>query len=188
MGVAIASAARRRGADVTLIAGHIEVSSPMGVKRIDVKSVREMRDTVAISLEDADVLIMAAAPADFRPVKAADQKIKKSTNVPVIELERAEDILASTIDARRSDAVIVGFALETEDLLENAGRKLADKKLDLIVANDATEEGAGFGVDTNRVTLIGSDGSKEHLPLMSKENLADVLLDRIEVIVNGRAR
>jgi phosphopantothenoylcysteine decarboxylase/phosphopantothenate--cysteine ligase len=188
MGVAIASAARRRGADVTLIAGHIEVSSPMGVKRIDVKSVREMRDTVAISLEDADVLIMAAAPADFRPVKAADQKIKKSTNVPVIELERAEDILASTIDARRSDAVIVGFALETEDLLENAARKLADKKLDLIVANDATEEGAGFGVDTNRVTLIGSDGSKEHLPLMSKENLADVLLDRIEVIVNGRAR
>jgi phosphopantothenoylcysteine decarboxylase/phosphopantothenate--cysteine ligase len=188
MGVAIASAARRRGADVTLIAGHIEVSSPMGVKRIDVKSVREMRDTVAISLEDADVLIMAAAPADFRPVKAADQKIKKSTNVPVIELERAEDILASTIDARRSDAVIVGFALETEDLLENAARKLADKKLDLIVANDATEEGAGFGVDTNRVTLMGSDGSKEHLPLMSKENLADVLLDRIEVIVNGRAR
>jgi phosphopantothenoylcysteine decarboxylase/phosphopantothenate--cysteine ligase len=188
MGVAIASAARRRGADVTLIAGHIEVSSPMGVKRMDVKSVSEMRDTVAISLEDADVLIMAAAPADFRPVKAADQKIKKSTNVPVIELERAEDILASTIDARRSDAVIVGFALETEDLLENAARKLADKKLDLIVANDATEEGAGFGVDTNRVTLIGSDGSKEHLPLMSKENLADVLLDRIEVIVNGRAR
>ena len=188
MGVAIASAAQRRGADVTLIAGHLEVSSPSGVRRVDAKSVRDMRDAVDDALKQADVLIMAAAPADFRPIKAADQKIKKGSNVPVIELERAEDILASTIDARRKDAVIVGFALETQDLLDNAARKLAEKKLDLIVANDATEDGAGFGVDTNRVTLISRTGSKEDLPLMSKNDLADALLDRIEAMLNGRTR
>ena len=188
MGVAVATAARRRGADVTLIAGHLEVPSPPGVRRVDASTVRDMRDAVAESLGYADVLVMAAAPADFRPVRVAGQKIKKGSTLPAIELERAEDILASTIDARRSDAVIVGFALETQELFDNASKKLADKKLDLIVANDATEEGAGFGVDTNRVTLIGTDGSQEDLPLMSKNDLADVLLDRIEVMLRGRAR
>ncbi|HKY98238.1 MAG TPA: bifunctional phosphopantothenoylcysteine decarboxylase/phosphopantothenate--cysteine ligase CoaBC [Gemmatimonadaceae bacterium] len=188
MGVAIAASARRRGAHVTLIAGHLEVPSPSGVERVDASSVRDMREAVRDALNDADVLIMAAAPADFRPVKAADQKIKKTSPLPAIELERAEDILASTIDARRSDALIIGFALETQDLLDNAAKKLADKKLDLIVANDATEEGAGFGVDTNRVTLLSKDGSREDLPLMSKNDLADALLDRIEVMLNGRAR
>jgi phosphopantothenoylcysteine decarboxylase/phosphopantothenate--cysteine ligase len=188
MGVAIAASARRRGAHVTLIAGHLEVPSPSGVERVEASSVRDMRDAVRDALRDADVLIMAAAPADFRPVKAADQKIKKTSSLPVIELDRAEDILASTLDARRSDALIIGFALETQDLLDNAAKKLADKKLDLIVANDATEEGAGFGVDTNRVTLLSKDGSREDLPLMSKNDLADALLDRIEVMLNGRAR
>ena len=188
MGVAIAASARRRGAHVTLIAGHLEVPSPSGVQRVDAGSVRDMRDAVRDALNDADVLIMAAAPADFRPVKAADQKIKKTSALPAIELERAEDILASTIDARRSDALIIGFALETQDLLDNAAKKIADKKLDLIVANDATEEGAGFGVDTNRVTLLSKDGSSEDLPLMSKTDLADALLDRIEVMLNGRPR
>jgi phosphopantothenoylcysteine decarboxylase/phosphopantothenate--cysteine ligase len=188
MGVAIAASARRRGAHVTLIAGHLEVPSPSGVERVEASSVRDMRDAVRDALRDADVLIMAAAPADFRPVKAADQKIKKTSSLPVIELDRAEDILASTLDARRSDALIIGFALETQDLLDNAAKKLADKKLDLIVANDATEEGAGFGVDTNRVTLLSKDGSSEDLPLMSKTDLADALLDRIEVMLNGRAR
>ncbi|HEX6573476.1 MAG TPA: bifunctional phosphopantothenoylcysteine decarboxylase/phosphopantothenate--cysteine ligase CoaBC [Gemmatimonadaceae bacterium] len=188
MGVAIADAARRRGASVTLVAGHLEVSPPTGAAVINAHSVREMRDAVAAALPSADVLVMAAAPADFRPAQVETQKIKKGSagTAPTLQLERADDILVSTIDARKKDAVIVGFALETQDLLENASQKLADKKLDLIVANDATEEGAGFGVTTNSVTLLDRNGSSENVPLMSKADVAEVILDRIEELLNGR--
>jgi phosphopantothenoylcysteine decarboxylase / phosphopantothenate---cysteine ligase len=186
MGVAIAEAAHRRGADVTLIAGHLEVPAPASIRKIDAVSVAEMRDAVARALPEADALIMAAAPADFRPSNPVSQKIKKSSAAPAVQLEAADDILASTIGVRKKDAVIVGFALETQDLFANAQSKLEKKKLDMIVANDATEEGAGFRVETNRVTLLGRDGKSEELPLQKKTQLAELILDRIETMLNGR--
>jgi phosphopantothenoylcysteine decarboxylase/phosphopantothenate--cysteine ligase len=131
---------------------------------------------------------MAAAPADFRPARIAPQKIKKGkgTTAPTIELAPTEDILQSTIDARKNGAVIVGFALETEDVLRHGREKLENKQLDLIVANSAVEEGAGFGVDTNRVTIISRNGEPEAIPLMQKTELADIILDRVENLLNGR--
>jgi phosphopantothenoylcysteine decarboxylase/phosphopantothenate--cysteine ligase len=186
MGVAVAEAAKRRGADVTLIAGHLEVPPPAGIARVDVVSVGDMREAVAAALPATDVLIMAAAPADFRPAKAAKQKIKKGSKAPSIELEAAEDILTSTMGARKKGAVIVGFALETQDLIGNASAKLEKKKLDMIVANDATEDGAGFRVETNRVTLLTSEGKCETVPLMKKTEVAELILDRIESMLDGR--
>jgi phosphopantothenoylcysteine decarboxylase/phosphopantothenate--cysteine ligase len=187
MGVAIADAARRRGAEVTLVAGHLEVAAPIGVRRIDASTVDEMRDAVASSLSDADVLIMAAAPADFRPSDSRNTKIKKDGGFSSIELSPTDDILASTAASRKKNAVIVGFALETQDLLKNAKAKLEKKNLDMIVANDATEEGAGFRVSTNRVTLITRDGKTEEIPLMQKTEVAELILDRVEQLLNGRA-
>jgi phosphopantothenoylcysteine decarboxylase / phosphopantothenate---cysteine ligase len=186
MGVAIAQAAQRRGALVTLIAGHLEVPAPGGVTRIDVVSSRDMHNAVERVLPQADALVMAAAPSDFRPSNPASNKIKKESGAPVIELEAADDILASTIDARKKGAVVVGFALETENLIANAKSKLEKKRLDMIVANDATEEGAGFHTDTNRVTFLTPDGKREALPLIKKIELAEVILDRIETMLNGR--
>ena len=186
MGVAIAQAAQRRGAQVTLIAGHLEVPAPGGVTRIDVVSSRDMHNAVESVLPQADALVMAAAPSDFRPSNPASNKIKKESGAPVIELEAADDILASTIDARKKGAVVVGFALETENLIANAKLKLEKKRLDMIVANDATEEGAGFHTDTNRVTFLTPDGKREALPLIKKIELAEVILDRIETMLNGR--
>lgn len=188
MGVAIAEAARRRGANVVLIAGHLEVSAPHSVRKIDVASASDMRNAVERSLPDADVLIMAAAPADFRPVKPTSQKIKKgdAAAFDAIALEQTDDILMSTMHVRKKGAVVVGFALETQNLIANAMKKLEQKKLDMIVANDASEEGAGFRVDTNRVTLISSGGKSEDVPLMQKTELAEVILDRIEALLDGR--
>jgi phosphopantothenoylcysteine decarboxylase/phosphopantothenate--cysteine ligase len=186
MGVAIAQAAQRRGAQVTLIAGHLEVPAPGGVTRIDVVSSRDMHNAVERVLPQADALVMAAAPSDFRPSNPDSNKIKKQSGAPVIELEAADDILASTIDARKKGAVVVGFALETENLIANAKSKLEKKRLDMIVANDATEEGAGFHTDTNRVTFLTPDGKSEALPLIKKIELAEVILDRIETMLNGR--
>jgi phosphopantothenoylcysteine decarboxylase/phosphopantothenate--cysteine ligase len=145
-----------------------------------------MARAVSESLPSTDVLIMAAAPADFRPTSEASEKIKKGKVVPQIELEATEDILKSTISRRKTKSVIVGFALETTDGLKNAGAKLKSKDLDLVVLNNVREPGAGFGVDTNRVTVIGRDGGHEDLALMSKADLADVLLDRIERELDGR--
>lgn len=187
MGIAIAEAAWRRGADVTLIAGHLEVpvSAPVDVRHAETTA--SMRDAVESVIGSADVLVMAAAPADYRPVRIAGQKIKKGGgSAPFIELEHTDDILKSTIAARKAGAVIVGFALETENLVEHGEAKLLDKKLDLIVVNSATEEGAGFRTDTNRVTILGRDGASESIPLMQKTELADVILDRVESLLNGR--
>ena len=130
------------------------------------------------ALADADVLIMAAAVADFRPASAAEQKIKKKDRPDVIPLESAPDVLATTRDARPADLVAVGFALETTDGRASAREKLRAKGLDLIVLNSATEEGAGFEVDTNRVVIIDRDGGEEELPLLSKDEVADLVLDR----------
>ncbi len=185
MGVAIARAASARGADVTLVAGPMEVAPPPGVHTIAVTSTEEMARAVAASLASSDVLIMAAAPADFRPAHVASEKLKKAHAPEPLTLTPTTDILASTIAARPPRLVAVGFALETESLLENAREKLAAKKLDLIVANRAGVPGEGFGSDTNRVTIMSADGD-EALPLMSKRDVAEALLDRIEALLRGR--
>ena len=186
MGVAIARAAWRRGADVTLIAGHVDVPLPGELTTVKAETVEEMSKCVAKALPSADVLVMAAAPADFRPAEKANVKIKKGRGGARIELEQTEDILRSTILKRKKKSLIVGFALETGDGVRNARDKLKSKDLDLVVLNDATEPGAGFGVDTNRVTLIDRAGKEEQLQLMSKIDLAEVLLDRIEEKLSGR--
>jgi phosphopantothenoylcysteine decarboxylase/phosphopantothenate--cysteine ligase len=186
MGVAIARAAWRRGADVTLIAGHVDIPLPGELKTVKADTVEEMAKSVAKALPSADVLVMAAAPADFRPAEKAGEKIKKGRGTPKIDLEQTEDILMTTITKRKKKSFIVGFALETGNGVGNAREKLKSKDLDLVVLNDATEPGAGFGVDTNRVTLIDRAGKEEELELMSKTDLAEVLLDRIEEKLSGR--
>ena len=186
MGVAIARAAWRRGADVTLIAGHVDVPLPPEVNLVRTESVEEMCIAVGTALPAADVLFMAAAPADFRPASESPTKIKKAGAAPPISLEHTEDILLTTMPRRKKGSVIVGFALETDDGPAHAREKLEAKKLDMIVLNDATDPEAGFGVDTNRVTLINKGGKEEPLSLMSKTDLADVLLDRVEAKLNGR--
>jgi phosphopantothenoylcysteine decarboxylase/phosphopantothenate--cysteine ligase len=186
MGVAIAAAAWRRGADVTLIAGPLAVSLPRGVEVVPVETTEEMAAAVERALGAADVLIMAAAPADFRAASPAPRKIKKATAPSAIALAEAPDILVSTRGARRNGVVVVGFALETEDAVAGGRQKLASKELDLVVVNDATEPGAGFGVDTNRVTLVGRHGDEERLPLLPKADVADAILDRVEGLLRGR--
>jgi phosphopantothenoylcysteine decarboxylase/phosphopantothenate--cysteine ligase len=185
MGVAIAAAAWRRGADVTLIAGPIAVPPPTGPSLTMVETTEQMRAAVEHAIGDADALIMAAAPADFRPASPAQQKIKKSNAPASIALEPTADILASTIAARAKRLVTVGFALETTSPLEHGRAKLASKQLDLIVVNDATEPGAGFGVDTNRVTFIERDGHTEPQDLLAKGEVADLILDRVERLLSG---
>jgi phosphopantothenoylcysteine decarboxylase/phosphopantothenate--cysteine ligase len=188
MGVALARAAWRRGAEVTLIAGHVDIPLPVEIPTLNVDTVQEMSRSVAQNLPAADVLIMAAAPADFRPASEAPEKIKKvgRRSVPKIILEPTEDILQSTIPRRKKKSVIVGFALETSDGVKNAREKLKAKDLDLVILNDAKEPGSGFGVDTNRVTVITRNGKVEALDLMSKKELAEILLDRVERELSGR--
>lgn len=186
MGVALARAAWRRGAEVQLIAGHVDIPVPPEIRSTKAESVEDMAEAVAAALPKADALIMAAAPADFRPASAASQKIKKGKSAPRIELEPTVDILKSTISKRKKNSVIVGFALETNDGVKNARDKLKAKELDYVVLNDATEPGAGFGVDTNRVTIIGRDGEEEALELMSKSDVAEAILDRIEAAFRER--
>jgi phosphopantothenoylcysteine decarboxylase/phosphopantothenate--cysteine ligase len=186
MGVAIAAAAWRRGADVTLIAGPLAVAAPGGVEFVQVETTEQMAAAVERELARADALIMAAAPADFRAAAPAARKLKKAKAPPAIALAEAPDILVSTRGARRNGVVVVGFALETEDAVAGGRQKLAAKDLDLVVVNDATEPGAGFGVDTNRVTLVDRDGTEEQLPLLAKDEVADVILDRVEGLIGGR--
>jgi phosphopantothenoylcysteine decarboxylase/phosphopantothenate--cysteine ligase len=186
MGVALAAAAWRRGAEVILIHGPVSVQLPDGICRTRVDSAEEMRDAVAAELPAADVLVMAAAPADFRPTSVAGSKIKKSKVTPEVDLIPTPDILRETEGARRAGMLVVGFALETDDLRANARAKLEAKKLDLVVLNDAREPGAGFEVETNRVTLIGRDGRATPLPLMSKDDVADAIVDRVEEMLGGR--
>src|SRR2546423_6796573 len=188
MGVAIARAAWRRGADVTLIAGHVDVPLPAEINTLKAETVDAMARLVGEVLPSTDVLIMAAAPSDFRAAAAAGEKIKKLRGraAPKIDLEQTEDILQSTISKRKKKSLVVGFALETTDGIRNAREKLKAKDLDIVVLNDAKEPGAGFAVDTNRVTVITRDGKQEDLELMSKLDLAEILLDRVEQQLNGR--
>jgi phosphopantothenoylcysteine decarboxylase/phosphopantothenate--cysteine ligase len=180
MGVALAASAWSRGAHVDLVSGPLSIALPSGPTIHTAESTADMAREVGKLVPKADVLIMAAAPADYRPGKTATSKIKKGKGAPKLDFEETTDILKSTIGKRKKGAIVVGFALETNDVLENGKAKLKDKSLDLIIVNDATEAGAGFGVDTNRVTLIGRDGKPEALPLMSKTDVADAILDRVE--------
>ena len=183
MGYAVAEAARDRGAQVTLITS-ANLPAPFGMAVVRVDSAQEMLDAVLTATDQATALIMAAAVADFRPLTVAEQKIKKrgDTEGLVLELVRNPDILAE-VAARKATGtgpdITVGFAAETHDLLANAQEKLKRKRLDLIVANDVTATDAGFAVDTNRVTLLGTDGSIEETPLMTKREVAETILDRV---------
>jgi len=181
MGFALARAARRRGAEVTLISGPTFLAVPPQMKHIPVRSAVQMREAVMGHLESASVLIMAAAVSDYRPKQRALEKIKKSAPEAVVELELNPDILAEAGRHKKSQ-ILVGFAAETENLLASSREKLKKKSLDLIVANDVTLPGAGFGVDTNIVKIINRDGKVEELPLMGKEDLADHILDRIVLL------
>jgi phosphopantothenoylcysteine decarboxylase/phosphopantothenate--cysteine ligase len=186
-GFALAQAALDRGAEVVLIAGPVALETPVGARRIDVGTAAEMAEAVWREAEAADVLLMAAAVADYRPAQSQPFKIKRGEGL-ALELIPTVDILAG-VAARRASAgkphVIVGFAAETRDLLENARAKLRAKGLDLIVANDVTEPGAGFAVDTNRVTLIDARGRIEPLPLMSKAAVAEAILDRVVALLSA---
>jgi phosphopantothenoylcysteine decarboxylase / phosphopantothenate---cysteine ligase len=186
MGVAIAAAAWRRGADVALVAGPLETDIPPGIDLTSVETTSEMAEAVRAALPAADALVMAAAPADFAPAEPASRKIKKRDKPDAIPLAPTADILASTRDVRRPNAVIVGFALETDDALSGGREKLVNKDLDLVVVNDAREPGAGFAVDTNRVTIVYRDGRTEALGLMAKTDVADVILDRVEALLRDR--
>jgi len=186
MGVAIAAAAWRRGADVTLVAGPLAVPVPIGVAHVSVQSTTEMRDAVGSRIGASDVMVMSAAPADYQPASRAEGKLKKTGEPRVIELRETPDILVSTREARRPGAVVVGFALETDDLLANARRKLEEKGLHMVVLNAANEPGSGFGVDTNRVTLVRRDRVEaEQLPLLDKREVAEEILDRVEELLHG---
>lgn len=185
MGYAVATAALRRGARVTLLTTQGR-PAPAGVDVVRVETAQEMHDAVLARLDGIDVLVMAAAVADFRPKVASDQKIKKGDGVPEIVLEPTADVLATVAGRRRADQVVVGFAAETEHLVENARDKLARKRLDLIVANDVAADDSGFEVDTNRAVLLDAHGGAEALPLMAKDDLAGVICDRIAILYSSR--
>lgn len=176
MGFALAERALRRGADVVLISGPTALEAPHGVAFVRVTTTEEMGDAVMRELDRLDVLVMAAAPADYRPVTASESKLRKGTESITIELEPTEDILLSARASKRPDQCVVGFALETENEVENARAKLERKDLDLIVVNNPKVEGAAFGTGTNIVTIIGRSGREDSPGVMEKMELADVIL------------
>jgi phosphopantothenoylcysteine decarboxylase/phosphopantothenate--cysteine ligase len=187
MGFALAAAAWRRGAEVTVITGQGSESRPRGPRVVEVETAREMLAALETELEGASILLMAAAVADFEPTSVAAAKIKKGPGEGLeLELEPTPDLLASTRDLRKKTGILsVGFALETEDALENGRKKLESKALDFIAINMADEPDAGFEVETNRVTLLDRAGQVEEFPLMLKEEVADRLLDRVEEALEG---
>jgi len=178
MGYAIAEAAKERGAEVTLVSGPVHIPAPQGVHIVPVTSTMSLYNCMMERCGQQDIIIQAAAPADYRVEHIAEQKIKKQSGEPfTLTLIENPDIAKAVGQRKLPDQVLVGFAAETQNLMENAQSKLNKKNLDLIVANDVTAEGAGFGVDTNIVTLITSNGS-ESLPKMSKREVADHILDK----------
>ena len=177
MGYALAKIAMERGAEVTLVTGKTYIEKPDFVKIIDVKSAKEMFDAVDKEFDSQDIVIMSAAVADYRPKTVADEKIKKNDGETAIELERTDDILG-TMSKRKKNQFLCGFSMETEHMLENSKNKLKKKNLDMICANNLKVEGAGFGTDTNVVTLITENESRQ-LPIMSKEQVANEILTEI---------
>jgi phosphopantothenoylcysteine decarboxylase/phosphopantothenate--cysteine ligase len=193
MGYALAAAARQRGARVTLVSGPTQLPPPAQLETLPVRSTREMYEAVMSRLDDVSVFIGCAAVADFRPVQQAAQKIKKLGRQTItLELETTEDIIAAVANAARNDSqplprLVIGFAAESQELLAYAERKLQEKGLDLIVANDITRVDAGFEVETNAATLLRRDGSRTDLPLQSKRALAERVLDEIPRLRQLRA-
>jgi len=183
MGFAIAEAARDRGAAVTLISGPSSLPEPSGVAVVHVQTAVQMEAAVHAALAGADALIMAAAVADYRVTQPAEQKIKKEAGDLTIHLVRNPDILAGLADA---PLLKVGFAAETEELLAHAAQKMREKRLDMIVANDVSAPGSGFGSDTNRVVILEPDGSADELPLLPKREVAERILDRVAALLAQR--
>lgn len=181
MGYAVALAAWRRGARVRLVSGPTALSHPPGVEVIEVERAEEMYEAVREGIGQADLSVFAAAVSDYRPEEALEEKLKRSGSGNRIELRLVgtRDVAAETRSLRKEGGVSVGFALETECLVENARAKLEKKGFDLLVANAVGEEGAGFGVETNRVTILDRKGGEEPLPLLSKEEVAERILDRV---------
>lgn len=180
MGFAVAHAAARRGHKVILVAGPVALKTPRGVKRVDVISAREMLQAVqdAVKGNPSAVLIATAAVADWRPAKCAARKLKKAQMKDTLQLVRNPDILKTVKGIRK-----IGFAAETNDLISEARRKCRAKKLEMIVANDVTQKGAGFGTDTNRVTFLYKDGRIEALPLMTKRAIARRIISAAEKLM-----
>jgi phosphopantothenoylcysteine decarboxylase/phosphopantothenate--cysteine ligase len=178
MGYALAKIALRRGADVTLVTGPCDLTPPPGVRTVGVTTAAEMAEALSREFKRATLLVMAAAVADYRPTRPAPRKMKKQDRTTTIALTRTEDILTG-LARRKGKRLVVGFAAETHDMERAARGKLRAKKLDLVVANDVTQPGAGFGGDTNVVRLLGADGSDEQLPLLSKDDVAGRILDWI---------
>ncbi|MBP5595076.1 MAG: bifunctional phosphopantothenoylcysteine decarboxylase/phosphopantothenate--cysteine ligase CoaBC [Pseudobutyrivibrio sp.] len=179
MGYAIAKVAMERGAQVTLVSGPVAIEPPMFVEVIKIRSAAEMAEAVKSRAADSDIIIKSAAVADYRPIEVATEKIKKKDGESSsIALERTEDILSYLGENRKEGQFICGFSMETENMLENSKKKLEKKKVDMIVANNLRTQGAGFGTDTNVVTLITKDEARE-LPIMSKEDVAQAIFDTI---------
>ena len=178
MGYAVAEAAAKRGAKVILISGPVILETPAGVERVDVRTAEEMRRAVAERFPEASIAVLAAAVSDYRPAGLRAEKIKKSNTPLAISLEPTTDILAE-VATRKGQKIVVGFAAETDQVAENARKKLASKNADLMVANDVTAEGAGFDSDTNVVTLFSRDGRDLALPKMPKSEVAERVLDEV---------
>ncbi len=187
MGYAVAEAAILRGARVILVSGPTSLPPPRGADLIRVETAQEMYDAVLAELPAATVVIKAAAVADYRPKQVASRKIKKDETVPEVTLESTPDILAE-VGKRKERRVLVGFAAETDDLVANARKKLQRKNLDLMVANDVREPGAGFDSDTNVVKILDAQGGVEELPLLSKRAVADRILDRVVEFLKQRGQ
>jgi len=185
MGYALARAAWLRGADVTLVTGPTALPLPIGVDVVRVESTADLKSALDRVLPDADVLLMAAAPADFRPAKVLDAKAPRAGGALALALEPTDDVLLATAGRRKQGAVLVGFALETRDAPAKAREKLVRKRLDLVVANDASEPGAGPEVSTNRVTLVSAEGETA-LPLQGKDLVAEAILDRVAALLASR--
>ena len=183
MGYAIAKMAADRGADVTLVSGPTNITPPANLKKlIKIQSAEEMYSAIIDNFDENQVIIKSAAVADYKPKTYSDKKIKKSNDDLVIELDRNKDI-AYELGKIKKDKILVGFAAETNDLIENAKGKVNKKNLDFIVANDLTEEGAGFGTDTNIVKIIDKEGNISKYPQMKKDEVANVILDKVKSLL-----
>lgn len=184
MGYSLAKAARRRGASVILVSGPVRLKPPFDVTLLRTETADEMKQAVFDNYRDCDIIIKAAAVSDYRPKRREQNKIKKGPDSMKLELVRNSDIIGRLGKKKgESNFVLVGFAAETEDLLENAGKKLSAKNLDMIVANDVSASDAGFGTDTNRVKILYTGGEVEDIPLLGKDEVADIVLERAKQLL-----
>ena len=183
MGYALAEEAKKKGAEVTLITGPTNLEDPSGIKIIKIETTREMYESVESEFDDCHVLIKSAAPLDYRPEKMSQEKIKKNEDSMSISFIRNPDIAAHFGNIKK-DQLIIGFAAETENIIENAKKKLESKNLDFIVANNVKSKDSGFRTDNNKATIIDRDGKQEELPDMSKNDLANIILEKVSTILN----